>query len=70
MKEVKISAEIWHGKYKENITVSAENISRALKKLGEINSYCPQTDRQSSILLIQLLHSGRGVMGWVKYKLL
>ena len=69
MKEVTIDAEIWHGKYHKKISASAENIAKALKKLGQINSYCPQTDRQSNILLIQLLHSGRGVMGWVTYKL-
>ena len=69
MKEVNINAEIWHGEYRENITARGKNIIEALKKLGEINSYCAQTDQQVGSVLCQLIKNGRGVCGWVNYKL-
>ena len=69
MNEVIINAEIWHGEYREKITARAENIVKALEKLGKASSYCTQTERQIGTVLCQLIRSGRGVMGWVNYKL-
>ncbi len=67
MKEVTINAEIHHGEYRELVTASAENIVKTLAKLGEINSYCTQTEQQIGFVLCQLIRSGKGAMGWVNY---
>ena len=56
MKEVTINAEIHHGEYREQITASAENIVKALEKLGKVNNYCTQTEhllsQKSSLCLL------------------
>jgi len=67
MKEVTINAEIHHGEYREQITASAENIVKALEKLGRVNNYCTQTEQQIGAVLCQLIRFGKGAMGWVNY---
>ena len=67
MKQVTISAEIHHGEYREQITASAENIVKALERLGKVNNYCTQTEQQIGTVLCQLIRFGKGAMGWVNY---
>jgi hypothetical protein len=64
-----ITAEIWHGEYRNKITVVGDSIREALKKLGEASCYCAETETQVAKVEAQLNQFGIGDLGWVKYSL-